>query len=858
MGRKSRRKRAGDSDAVVQPASAPAGVIPEPKARSTRLTGPKLWILRALLVVGAPLLCLALVEGGLSLAGRGFQSDFFVPVEGRAAYTFNDHFGWRFFPRTQSRGRNPFYLAADKEPGTYRIFVLGGSAANGDTPDEAYSFSRILQAMLQMRFPGAKLEVINVAMVAINSHVVLPIARACAEHDPDLFVVYMGNNEVVGPYGSGTVFGSYSPNLSLIRAGIWLRGTRVGQVLYDLISDSDGGSTGGWAGMATFMQHQVTIDDPRLEGVYGHFRRNLVDLCETAADAGAEVIVSTVVTNLRDAPPFASQHRSDLTEAEQARWTQVYQQGIAAAEADDLGQAIERFRAALAIDDRYAELFFRLGLSLEARGKADEARKAFVRARDLDTLRFRCDSRLDEIIREIGGGPHAHLVDAQAAAAQSEQTVNGTPGRALLYEHVHLTFEGNYVVAQALYEQIVERMPEILRAHAAADLTPPTPEACARRLALTGPDRLRMAQSMHKLMSAPPFTQQLGHDAEMARQRAELVTLERRLGTPAALDAARNLYVEAMLQAPRDPVLRVNRGRLDLMAQDYASAEKQARWLLDLIPGTPAWIHALARAVEGRGRLDQAVRLYREVLRKRPFSSVRAHNDLAMALIAQRKLDEAEAELNALIRLRPGDYEGHLNLANVYALQNHLNKAIERYRRASAVRPDLPTPYQGVANIYRRLGRLEEAMDALGNAARVSPDEQLHFELANLMVRTHRIEDALIHYRKALAIKPDWPIGQATLAWHLATAYDSRLRNGPEALRLAQAAQARAGIADLGVLGALAAAYAETGAFDLAVTTAQAARQQALAMKSPKLVAKVDADLALYRQGQPRRQAPGR
>ena len=45
-------------------------------------------------------------------------------------------------------------------------------------------------------------------MTAINSHAILPIARECARRDGDLWIIYMGNNEMVGPFGAGTVFGS--------------------------------------------------------------------------------------------------------------------------------------------------------------------------------------------------------------------------------------------------------------------------------------------------------------------------------------------------------------------------------------------------------------------------------------------------------------------------------------------------------------------------------------------------------------------------------------------------------------------------------------------------------------------------
>ncbi len=59
-----------------------------------------------------------------------------------------------------------------KPQGTYRIFVLGESAAMGD-PDPAYAFSRYLEVMLRLRYPSMKFEVVNTGSVAINSHVLL-------------------------------------------------------------------------------------------------------------------------------------------------------------------------------------------------------------------------------------------------------------------------------------------------------------------------------------------------------------------------------------------------------------------------------------------------------------------------------------------------------------------------------------------------------------------------------------------------------------------------------------------------------------------------------------------------------------
>ncbi len=45
------------------------------------------------------------------------------------------------------------YSIPAQAAGTYRIFVLGESAAMGD-PDPAYAFSRYLEVMLRQRYPA--------------------------------------------------------------------------------------------------------------------------------------------------------------------------------------------------------------------------------------------------------------------------------------------------------------------------------------------------------------------------------------------------------------------------------------------------------------------------------------------------------------------------------------------------------------------------------------------------------------------------------------------------------------------------------------------------------------------------------
>ena len=121
-------------------------------------------------------------------------------------------------------------MSARKPPGTFRIFIFGESAALGD-PKPAYSAGRYLQALLRERFPERRFEVVCAAMTAINSHAILPIAQECARQSGDLWIIYMGNNEMVGPFGAVTIFGSQGLPVTYVRLILAMRQTRLGQSL---------------------------------------------------------------------------------------------------------------------------------------------------------------------------------------------------------------------------------------------------------------------------------------------------------------------------------------------------------------------------------------------------------------------------------------------------------------------------------------------------------------------------------------------------------------------------------------------------------------------------------------------------
>ena len=201
----------------------------------------------------------------------------------------------------------------------------------------------MLDVMLRDKYPDERFEVLDTAMTGINSHVVREIAKDCARHDGDVFILYLGNNEVTGPFGPGTGFLGYLPSLSAIRSSLWVKSTKTGQLLEKLIRGVGGekGAAQEWQGLHHHLENRVPAYDPRLRKTYSNFRQNLSDILRVAQRSGARAIICTVPVNLKDCPPFASIHRPDLTEAEQVGWQKIHDAATTLESAGKHPEAVE-------------------------------------------------------------------------------------------------------------------------------------------------------------------------------------------------------------------------------------------------------------------------------------------------------------------------------------------------------------------------------------------------------------------------------------------------------------------------------------------------------------------------------------
>ena len=150
--------------------------------------------------------------------------------------------------------------------------------------------------------------------------------------------------------------------------------------------------------MEMFLEKQVRADAPALQHTYENFSRNLEDVVQAAHAAGAKVFLSTVATNLKDYRPSVRYIGRDYIRellTSQLRSSREVQR----LKTDGCWQIHPKsYLEAAQIDNQYAELEFRIARCYWELGDYGSAKKYFLRAQDMDTLRFRADSRIDEII----------------------------------------------------------------------------------------------------------------------------------------------------------------------------------------------------------------------------------------------------------------------------------------------------------------------------------------------------------------------------------------------------------------------------------------------------------------------------
>jgi protein O-mannosyl-transferase len=285
-----------------------------------------------------------------------------------------------------------------------------------------------------------------------------------------------------------------------------------------------------------------------------------------------------------------------------------------------------------------------------------------------------------------------------------------------------------------------------------------------------------------------------------------------------------------------------------------------------------------------QGKVEEGIQLYRAAIAVKP-SDWRAHNNLGRALCLQGKFDEGVREYQTALEINPGTTDTRGYLAAAFVELGKPNEAKGVFENALLLKPDDATLHFKYASLLMALGQTEAAtlhfrtalqygpgeaevhrrygllLSASGNtgeaiaqfqeAIRLQPGAETHYNLATALLQQGQTERAVTEYRESLRLNPDSAAALNDLAWLLAASANDRLRNGTEAVALAERACQLTQFQQPMLIGTLAAAYAEAGRFDEAVKTAMKAKDGAAAAGLKELVERNGQLLELYRVGKP-------
>jgi tetratricopeptide (TPR) repeat protein len=331
-------------------------------------------------------------------------------------------------------------------------------------------------------------------------------------------------------------------------------------------------------------------------------------------------------------------------------------------------------------------------------------------------------------------------------------------------------------------------------------------------------------------------------------------------------------------------VVGVCGGLASFQARQWKNSETLFRHALAVTTDNTLAHNQLGSALAGQGKIDEAATHFAEAVRIQPnylpalcnlgLSLVRrgkieegmghcraalainprfptAHFDLGLALSIEGKFKEAVSEYEAACQLDPGSVNFRTTLADALAKLGKMNEAAGYFQEALKLQPNYADAHWRYGMLLAYTGNRKEALDHLRKAIRLHPTVQEYLDLASVLRAMGQSDAAVTQCREALRLQPDSPLALINLAWILAADPSNRVRNGPEAVTLAERACQLTRFRDPSFLGTLADAYAEAGRFEDAIRTAGQASDLARTAGNQKLAEKNQQLLEMYRAGKP-------
>jgi tetratricopeptide (TPR) repeat protein len=411
-----------------------------------------------LIAVSLPVILVIIVELGLTAIHYGYNTSLFIEDPQLPGYCkMNPEVGRRFFTDIKNvplPTNEPF--KREKSPGTIRLFVMGESTAIGYPYMNNGSFHRMLKYRLERTYPGRDIELINLALTAVNSYALLSFTSEVAKMQADAVLMYVGHNEYYGALGLGSNqrFGS---SRLVIKTFIFARHFRLVQLAFNTYNwfrhlFVPGGKPVDNSLMKKMAgKQEIPYGSKIYEGGLLQFEKNMAEILHEFQEKHIPVFLSDIVSNERGQKPFISKLQAST---DSASFYSGLKNGKTLLDTNQPDEAKRQFESLQKIDSTNALNNFYLADSYYALENYPLAKKYYANSKELDALRFRAPEAINSIIRNLARKyTNVTFVDVRQKFLLHAQY--GIFDNKLFTEHLHPTLDGYFHISDAFYESIV-------------------------------------------------------------------------------------------------------------------------------------------------------------------------------------------------------------------------------------------------------------------------------------------------------------------------------------------------------------------------------------------------------------------
>lgn len=532
------------------------------------------WLILALV----PIFFFAILELAVRLLGLGADYPLFIPVEKQAGYLQpNPNVIKRYFSRPELAPQvspDTLYFLAEKPAGSMRIVIVGESTAAGFPYGRFGSPAGMLAQRLKPLYPEKNIEIINVAMAAINTYTLRDFSKEVLAIKPDVVLIYTGHNEYLGVMGVGSALAARDSRWQTL-SYIALRHSHLFQLFDSAIAGFRIGNAHPDAVNERTLMARVAADKNIPMGSQEYhqglrqFEENMRDILAVYRGAGVPVVLGTLASNERDQAPFSSQDRGDQKLESLLKVAKDF------ADAGVKTEAETRLLETLKLYPLSADAHFSLAKIYSALGKKEPALASFLTAKDLDLLRFRAPESINKIIVNLSSQEGIYLADVQQILRA--QSPDNAIGSEVMLEHLHPNSDGYFWLTEAFFQALTRNkiLPESsfsLSAEQAINWKP-----------VTEIDETYARWTVAKLTSDYPFTQmpkkfELGEINSPEKQLAEA----RYLGKNSWLDVTQKAF-EYYQQQKNGHAALIAVGQLsDALPMNDSAAKTAAKVAMDM------------------------------------------------------------------------------------------------------------------------------------------------------------------------------------------------------------------------------------------------------------------------------------